>query len=170
LDLGANDGAYSILAARHADQVVAVDGDEAVIDGLYRRLRHDGVDNVLSLVMDLADPSPGLGWRNRERAPFASRVQPDVVLSLALVHHLAITANVPLPAIVDWLHGFGARLVVEFVDRADPMTRRLLGNKPAGLFDDYRIDHFEQLLADRFHIAERQVVPSGSRSLYLCQP
>ncbi len=170
LDLGANDGAYSMLAAGHAEQVVAVDGDEAVIDGLYRRLRHDGVTNVLPLVMNLSDPSPGLGWRNQERAPFAARVRPDLVLSLALVHHLAITANVPLPEVVDWLHGFGARLVVEFVDRPDPMTRRLLSNKPPGLFDDYRIDHFEKLLTDRFHITERQVVPSGTRTLYLCEP
>lgn len=170
LDLGANDGAYSLLAAGHAEQVVAVDGDEAVIDSLYRRLRHEGVANVLPLVMNLADPSPGIGWRNKERAPFAARVRPDVVLSLALVHHLAIAANVPLGQIVDWLHGFGARLVVEFVDRADPMTRRLLANKPVGLFDDYRIDHFEELLAERFHIAERQVVPSGTRTLYLCEP
>jgi SAM-dependent methyltransferase len=170
LDLGANDGAYSLLAARSAEQVVAVDGDEAVIDGLYRRLRADGVVNVLPLVMNLVDPSPGIGWRNRERAPFQTRVRPDVVLSLALVHHLAITSNVPLPDIVDWLHGFGARLVVEFVDRTDPMTRRLLANKPAGLFDDYRIEHFEDLLAAQFHIGARQVVPSGTRTLYLCQP
>ncbi|MDP8986886.1 MAG: hypothetical protein M3N11_00840, partial [Actinomycetota bacterium] len=92
------------------------------------------------------------------------------VLSLALVHHLAITVNVPIPEIVDWLHGFGARLVVEFVDRADPMTQRLLANKPAGLFDDYRIDHFEDLLARRFHIAERQALPGGTRTLYLCEP
>ncbi|MDP8987156.1 MAG: class I SAM-dependent methyltransferase, partial [Actinomycetota bacterium] len=120
LDLGANDGAYSLLAAGHAELVVAVDGDEAVIDGLYRRLRREGVANVLPLVMNLADPSPGIGWRNKERSPFAARVRPDVVLSLALVHHLAITVNVPIPEIVDWLHGFGARLVVEFVDRADP--------------------------------------------------
>jgi SAM-dependent methyltransferase len=170
LDLGANDGAYSLLAARHAEQVVAVDGDEAVIDGLYRRLHADGVDNVLPLVMNLVDPSPGIGWRNRERAPFETRVRPDLVLSLALVHHLAITSNVPLPEIVDWLRGFGARLVVEFVDRPDPMTRRLLANKPAGLFDDYRIEHFEALLAGRFDVAERQVVPSGTRTLYLCEP
>jgi SAM-dependent methyltransferase len=169
LDLGANDGAYSLLAARHAEQVVAVDGDEAVIDSLYRHLHADSVDNVLPLVMNLVDPSPGIGWRNRERAPFEERVDPDVVLSLALVHHLAITSNVPLPEIVDWLHGFGARLVVEFVDRPDPMTRRLLANKPAGLFDDYRIEHFEELLAGRFHIAGRQVVPSGTRILYLCE-
>jgi ribosomal protein L11 methylase PrmA len=101
LDLGANDGAYSVLAAEHADHVVAVDGDEKVVDLVYRRLLAEERENVLPLVMNLADPSGGFGWRNRERAPFAERVQPDV--TLALVHHLAIGANVPLPEVVDWL-------------------------------------------------------------------
>lgn len=92
-----------MLAAEHADHVVAVDGDEKVVDLVYRRLLAEERENVLPLVMNLADPSGGIGWRNRERAPFAERVQPDV--TLALVHHLAIGANVPLPEVVDWLGG-----------------------------------------------------------------
>ena len=90
LDLGANDGAYSRLAAERADYVVAVDSDEMVIDRLYRRLRVERKENILPLVMNLVDPSGGLGWRNRERAAFAERVRPDVTLALALVHHLRI--------------------------------------------------------------------------------
>ncbi|CAN5858133.1 nodulation protein NoeA [soil metagenome] len=170
LDLGANDGAYSVLAARYSEQVVAVDGDEMVIDQLFRRLQADGITNVLPLVMDLADPSPGLGWRHRERAPFLARVRPEVVLSLALVHHLAISANIPLPEMVDWLRSFDARLVVEFVHPDDPMVERLLANKPAGLFDDYRTESFEELLAARFAIARRELLPGGTRSLYVADP
>lgn len=170
LDLGANDGAYSRLAAEHADYVVAVDGDEAVIDRLYRQLRAEGNEKVLPLVMDLVDPSGGLGWRNRERAPFASRVQPDVVLALALVHHLAIGANVPLPQVVDWLAEFGCRVVVELPHPDDPMVTRLLANKPAGLFDDYRQDAFEKLLAEQFTIARAETLPGGTRTLYVLDP
>lgn len=169
LDLGANDGAYSLLAAEHADYVVAVDGDEAVVDRLYRRLRADGRENVLPLVMDLVDPSGGLGWRNRERAPFADRVRPDLVLALALVHHLAIGANVPLPQVVDWLGDFGCRAVVELVHVEDPMVARLLADKPPGLFDDYRRDAFEALLADRFTIGRRETLPGGTRTLYVVE-
>lgn len=170
LDLGANDGAYSLLAAEHADYVVAVDGDEAVIDRLYRRLRADGRENVLPLVMDLTDPSGGLGWRNRERAPFVDRVRPDLTLALALVHHLAVGANVPLPQVVEWLAGFGGRLVVEFVHVDDPMVTRLLSNKPAGLFDDYTREGFEALLAERFTVAATETLPGGTRTLYLVHP
>ncbi len=171
LDLGANDGAFSMLAPPHPDHVVAADGDELVIDQLYRRLQSDGGPaNVVPLVVDLTDPSPGLGWRNRERAPFSERVRPAAVLALALVHHLAISANVPLPEVVDWLAAFGARLVVEFVHPEDPMAQRLLANKPAGLFDDYRTERFEELLEARFTVHECQVAPSGTRTLYLAEP
>ena len=170
LDLGANDGVYSLLAAEQADCVVAVDGDEMVIDRLYRRLRAERNENVLPLVMNLVDPSGGVGWRNRERAAFADRVRPDVTLALALVHHLAIAASVPLPEVVSWLRSFGGRLVVEFVHVDDVQVQRLLANKPAGLFDDYRREAFEALLAEQFLVHEQQSLPGGSRTLYLAEP
>lgn len=174
LDLGANDGAYSRLAAGYARQVVAVESDHAVTDTLYRQLRdrpeHERDQRILPLVMDLADPSPGGGWRSRERAGFADRSDADTVLALALVHHLAIGRNVPLPEVIDALAGLGRRLVVEFVDPADPMAQRLLANKPAGMFGDYRREVFEHLLAQRFTIARREELPSGTRTLYAGVP
>ncbi|MFF5181418.1 class I SAM-dependent methyltransferase [Micromonospora sp. NPDC000316] len=169
LDLGANDGRYSRLAAGHADYVVAVEQDPAVVDELYRALRSEGQRRILPLVVDLADPSPGGGWRGVERAGFAERASAGVVLALALVHHLAIGRNVPLPEVVDWLAGLtapGGAVVVEFVHPEDPMARRLLANKPEGLFPDYRRDTFERLLAARGRITERLELPSGTRTLY----
>jgi hypothetical protein len=170
LDLGANDGAYSRLAAEQADYVVAVDGDEMVVDALYRRLRSEGSENILPLVMNLVDPSGGIGWRNRERAPFVERIRPDLVLALALVHHVAIAANVPLPEVVSWLGSFGARVVVEFVDVDDVQVQRLLANKPPGLFDDYGREAFERLLAEQFLVHDQQHLPNGTRTLYLAEP
>jgi SAM-dependent methyltransferase len=170
LDLGANDGAYARLAAERAAYVVAVDGDEVVMDGLFRRLRSEGNENILPLVMNLVDPSGGLGWRNRERAPFVERVRPDVVLALALVHHVAIAANVPLPEVVSWLRSFGGRVVVEFVDIDDVQVKRLLANKPPGLFDDYGREAFERLLAEHFLVHEQLRLPNGTRTLYLAEP
>jgi ribosomal protein L11 methylase PrmA len=170
LDLGANDGAYSWLAAEHAVYLVAFDGDESVIDALYRSLRAERNEQILPLVVDLADPPGGIGWRNRERAPFSERMRPDVVLALALVHHLVIAANVPVPEVVAWLRSFGGRVVVEFVEPADVQVQRLLANKPSGLFDDYTRPAFEQLLAEHFLIAAQESLPSGTRTLYLLDP
>jgi hypothetical protein len=170
VDLGANDGAYARVAAEHAGYVLAVEGDPGVTDELYQALRRDRERRVLPLVMDLANPSPGVGWRNLERPAFLERARPAGVLCLALVHHLAIGRNVPLPEVVEWLAAFGGPLVVEFVDPADPMAARLLANKPAGLFGDYRRDTFEHLLGEHFTITAREELPSGTRTLYAGTP
>lgn len=170
LDLGCNDGTFSRLAQEHADYVVAVDGDEQTIDALYRQLREEGNRTILPLVIDLTDPSPAIGWRSKERASFLDRARPDAVLALALVHHLAIGANIPLPEVVSWLHGFGGRLVVEYVEPTDPMAQRLLANKPEGLFPGYRREVFEELLAARFLVEQQVTLAGGTRTLYAAVP
>jgi SAM-dependent methyltransferase len=170
LDLGTNEGGYARVAARYARQVVAVERDHAVTDALYRRLRDEGERRILPLVMDLANPSPGGGWRAVERAPFVGRRPADTVLALALVHHLAIGHDAPLPHVVDLLAALGREVVVEFVDPADPMARRLLANKPAGQFGDYHREGFERVLAGRFTITRRERLPSGTRTLYAGVP
>lgn len=169
-DLGCNDGIYSRIVAETGAYVVAVDSDDVTVDVLYRSLRDDGITNVLPLVMDLVDPSPARGWRGEERSAFTDRDRPDLVLALALVHHLAIAANVPLGEVVSWFRSFGSRLIVEFVEPHDPMAQRLLGNKPAGMFPDYRIAEFERLLEAEFVIESREALPSGSRTLFTVKP
>jgi SAM-dependent methyltransferase len=169
-DLGCNEGTYSRLAAEHADHVIAVDGDDVTIEQLYRSLREAGDTRVLPLVMDLADPSPGIGWRNRERAGFGDRARPDLVLALALVHHLSLTNGVPLLEVVDWLASFGGDVVVEFVDRGDPMAQRLLANKPDGTHDGYTLPAFEAAIATRFRVEAREELPGGTRTLFQLTP
>lgn len=170
LDLGCNDGTFSLLAQDYADYVVALDNDEQTIDLMYRRLRAERNTKILPLVMDLTDPSPAIGWRSRERPSFLDRARPGAVLALALVHHLAVGANIPLPEVVSWLHSLGGHLVVEFVGPEDPMSRRLLSNKPAGLFPDYRLEVFEALLAERFEIERQLTLAGGTRTLYSAFP
>jgi ribosomal protein L11 methylase PrmA len=170
LDLGCNDGTYSLLAQDEADYVVALDNDEQTIDLMYRRLRAERNSKILPLVMDLTDPSPAIGWRSQERPSFLERAKPEAVLALALLHHLAIGANVPLPEVVSWLHSLGGRLVVEFVGPDDPMSQRLLSNKPAGLFPDYRREVFEKLLHERFEIERQETLEGETRTLYSAVP
>jgi hypothetical protein len=170
LDLGANDGRFSMLAVDHGARLaIAADSDHVVVDRLYRRLRDAGDTRVLPLVVDLADPPPGLGWRSHERRPWAERMQPDLVLALALVHHLALTDTVPFAEIVGFLADFDAPLIVEFPHRDDPMVERLLRRKRAGLFDHYATADWERALAERFDVLDREVLPSGRRTLYRCR-
>jgi SAM-dependent methyltransferase len=169
LDLGANDGHFSRLALRAgAEYVVAVDSDDLVVDRLYRDLKRDGEQRVLPLVLDLSDPSPGLGWRSRERLPFVERVRPDLVLCLAVVHHLALTNSVPLEEIVAFLGDFGAPLVVEFPHDDDVMASRLLARKRRGVFDAYNQENWERALQSRFTVVASETLPGGTRTLYHC--
>ena len=72
-----------------------------------------------------------------ERKPLADRGTPDLVLALALIHHITIAANVPVREFVDWLASLGTSLVIEFPTREDPMVKKLLGPKREGLHPDY---------------------------------
>ncbi len=168
-DLGANTGRFSRLAAANADTVVAMDIDHLAVDRFYRSLRTSGPDNILPLVMDLADASPSLGWRGQERRSLAERPRPELALCLALVHHLVIGRNVPLPELIDHLADLDAELIVEFVHRDDPMVLHLLRNK-TDLYDDYDRKPFEQALGERFEIARSETLPNGTRTLYLARP
>jgi SAM-dependent methyltransferase len=168
-DLGCNDGRYTRVAASHAEYAVGVDADPGAVELLYRSLRSEGSERILPLVVDLADPSPGLGWRGLERRPLWERGTPELVLGLALVHHLAISANVPLAELLDWLRGLDSALVVEWVDPEDEMARRLLTAKREGLHDDYERSRFEALLGDRFAIERAQELADGRRVLYLAK-
>lgn len=169
-DMGCNDGAYSRIAAESSDQVVAFDLDHATVDALYRSLREAGETRILPLVANLADPSPGLGWRGLERRTLEQRGRPDLVLALALVHHVSITANVPLAELLAWLAQLEATLVIEFPKREDPMVRRLLSGKREGSNADYELETFERLLGERFEVERREELPSGLRVLYLAHP
>lgn len=156
-DLGANDGHFSIAASPHADQVVAMDGDGLVIDRLYRRLRDSGPANVLPLVMDLADPSPGWGWRGRERVRLEDRGTPDLSLLLAVVHHLVIAANLPLTEVIDWLASLGGEVVFEWVPPTDPMARKLAVNKKSWeIHPDYTEDVCRHRIDRHFQVVEEQ--------------
>jgi hypothetical protein len=165
-DLGANDGHYARIAAVHAGSVVAFDSDEVSVERLYRQLRTEGNTRVLPLVMDLVDPSPSLGWRHQERRSLEYRAAPDLVLALAVVHHLAISRNVPLGDIVAWLSALGPELVVELPLPEDPQVQRLLRNKQRDVEISYTTEVFEAALHRHFTVLAREVLPSGRRLLY----
>lgn len=169
-DIGANNGRYSRIAAEGAKTVVAVDADQGPVELLYRDLRQEGNEQILTLTMNLADPSPGLGWRGLERRSLPDRGKPDLVLALALIHHVAISANVPVKEFVDWLASLGSALVIEFPTREDPMVQKLLAPKRDGLHPDYELGYFEQVLGDAFEVERSERLESDTRVLYFARP
>ncbi|HEY8241566.1 MAG TPA: class I SAM-dependent methyltransferase, partial [Kiritimatiellia bacterium] len=141
LDVGCNTGTYSVMAAESGAKVVSVDSDHDCVEALYRTARERKL-NILPLVVDISNPSPAVGFQNGERERFLDRVSADAVLALALVHHLLITARIPLDGIRDLFHGLTRKwLVIEFVDRDDPMFQTLLALRE-DLYKDWTLDVF----------------------------
>ena len=169
-DLGCNDGRYARIVAEEGARVLALDADQGPVELLYRELRAEGDERILPLVMNVTDPSPGLGWRGEERRPLELRGRPELVLCLALVHHVTITANLPMRAWVDWLAALGATLVIEFPTREDPMVQRLLAAKQQGTHADYEREAFEGCLRAAFDVERSLRLASGTRLLYLAHP
>jgi SAM-dependent methyltransferase len=169
-DIGCNNGRYSRIAAEGARNVISVDADDGPVELLYRDLRGEGDEKILTLTMNLADPSPALGWRGLERKTMAERGKPDLVLALALIHHVAISANVPVREFLDWLASLGTALVIEFPTREDPMVQKLLAPKREGLHPDYELEFFESALNEMFEVERSERLESGTRVLYFARP
>lgn len=172
-DLGANNARHSRLVAPVARQVLAIDADAGTVERTFHALRGSTTRSdarVLPLVIDLAAPSPALGWRGSERKSLLQRGRPDLVLALALIHHLVITANIPVRDVVRWLGDLGAAVVVEFPHRGDPMVRGLLARKRPGLHGDYEQATFERHLVQLFDIRRTEQLRSGTRTLYYATP
>ena len=168
-DLGANTGTFSRIAARHSEIVVAVDGDHDAVDVLYREAREGHERNIIPLVMDLANPSPGQGWAGRERAPFVERRSPDMALCLALIHHLRVSANVPVSLLVKWLRSMDATVIVEFIGRNDDMFGKLAENKRED-YADYTSDNFQSEVTRHFTIEDSMGLKAGKREMLLLEP
>ncbi|MEM7170686.1 MAG: methyltransferase [Pseudomonadota bacterium] len=168
-DLGGNTGDFSRILAENTESVVLVDGDSLAVERAFRTFQAEGETRILPLYMDLSDPSPDRGWRGRERGSLLQRGQPELVLALALVHHLVIGANVPLSDFVDWLADLGCAVVVEFVTRDDDMVKQLMRNRE-DQFSDYELHHFEELLHQRFRLIDQKPLKGGQRVIYHLEP
>jgi ribosomal protein L11 methylase PrmA len=165
-DLGGNVGAFSRIASDRGIFTVCFDVDPGCVEANYRRVAEAGEKNLLPLVLDLTNPSSRIGWESRERMSLADRGPADLVLTLALVHHLAIGNNVPLPRLGAYLAELGRALVVEFVPKSDPKVRDLLVVRE-DIFGDYTAEGFERAFGERFEILRREPVRESERVLYL---
>ncbi|HTD92275.1 MAG TPA: hypothetical protein VK644_00615 [Chitinophagaceae bacterium] len=165
-DLGANEGAFARLLSKREIETLAVDFDPFCIDALYKAIKKDNEKKLQPGILDLSNPSPAIGVNNEERMPFLQRVNVDIVLALALVHHLAIGKNIPFEKIADLFHRLGRILVIEFVPKTDEKVQLMLETKP-DIYTDYTEDNFVSSFSTYFSIAERQEVEDTGRVLFL---
>ena len=165
-DLGANTGEYSRAARQVVPSVIAFDIDPAAVERNYRRVKTENETGILPLLLDLTNPSPALGWAHRERQRLEERGPTDVLLALAVVHHLAIGHNLPLERVAGFLARVGRSLIIEFVPKSDSQVRRLLRDR-ADIFPDYTREGFEAAFRGHFRIERAVPVAESERTLYL---
>jgi SAM-dependent methyltransferase len=170
LDVGCNTGHFSEIAARSGSKVVAIDLDAVVVGRTWQRAIERNL-NILPLVVNLARPTPAVGWRNAEYPSFLERATGsfDLVMMLAVLHHLLVTERIPLAEIFDVVSQLTNRyLVIEYVSREDPMFDRLTRGRER-LHAHFSQEFFEAACNQQFILMEKHSLKRGLRWLYLLQ-
>lgn len=167
-DMGANTGFFTRIASERGIPSIAFDIDPAAVEKNYLQAKSAKEKNILPLVQDLTNPSSSLGWNHRERNSLLERSSADMVFALAIIHHLAISNNVPMGEIADFFHGVGKWLVIEFVPKSDSQVQKLLASR-LDIFDEYTVEGFERYFAEKFAIREKVGIVGSERYLYLME-
>ncbi len=165
-DLGANTGVFSRLAAEIGATVYGFDVDPACVEMGFRHCRREKIKKVMPLYLDLTNPTPAVGWAHQERLSLAERGPADVVMALALIHHLSISNNLPFQRVARYFRELGRQLIIEFVPKTDPQVKRLLRSRK-DIFESYDQETFEAAFSEQFAIVDRHAVGSDGRVLYL---
>ena len=168
IDLGANDGYFSWLLKDQANNIIAVDFDSNCVNELYKKTRKEKVKNINPLVATLNTPSPTIGWANTERSSLTHRLNADLILALALVHHLAISNNVPLLKIAEWFAGMGRYLLIEFVPKEDEKVKQLLLHR-TDIFSEYDVANFKKDFGNYYNFIQELKVGDTGRVLFLME-
>lgn len=168
-DLGANNGEFSYLLAEKKIITLAGDFDHYCINNLYNNLKSQKKQNILPLLVDLSNPSPATGFNNEERPSFLNRSQFDLAMALALIHHLAVSKNIPFSKLVE-LFGLTTNkyLIIEFVPKNDEKVQLLLKNRK-DIFINYNSQEFEKYFERRFKITSKAPIADSGRTLYLME-
>jgi hypothetical protein len=166
LDLGANNGLFSRLASDKGIFTISSDIDPLAVEINYLETKIKGETNLQPLLIDLTNPSPAIGWANTERQTFTQRAGTDVVMALALIHHLAIGSNVPFDKIASYMAELGPHLIIEFVPKTDSQVKRLLVSRQ-DIFHDYSEKSFEKAFTTHYSIVDKVLLKTPARILYL---
>jgi len=167
-DFGANIGIFSRIGSNKGIFTISFDIDSSAVDRNYRECVRNKETNILPLLIDFTNPSPGIGWENKERMSLSDRGPADCVFALALVHHLAISNNTPFSKIAHFFSGLSTTLIIEFIPKHDSQVQRLLASRE-DIFFDYTQEIFEKEFKVFFNIISANKIRHSERILYLME-
>jgi len=165
-DFGANTGFFSRISSNKGIMTISFDYDVLAVEENYSEVIKNNEDTILPLVIDLSNPSPGLGWNNVERHSLKDRGPVDLIMALALIHHLAISNNLPLDKIASFFSNLCKYLIIEFVPKVDSQVQKLISVRD-DVFPDYSQQNFEEGFEKKFDITEKVELHDSHRILYL---
>ncbi|HLG91156.1 MAG TPA: hypothetical protein VI336_03315 [Candidatus Saccharimonadales bacterium] len=165
-DLGANNGLFSRIASDRGIRTVAFDIDPVAVEANYLHIKEQGETKIRAILMDLTNSSPALGWAHEERQSLEQRGPTDMIFALALVHHLAISNNLPLESVADYFCRLGEYLVIEFVPKGDSQVDKLLATRE-DIFPNYTEEGFEAAFKTKYSLVDKIKIRGSKRTLYL---
>lgn len=165
-DLGANNGVFSRLASEQGAFTVSFDIDPAAVEQNYRQVKNEKEKKLLPLILDLTNPSPAIGWHNRERESIIDRAPVEMVFALALIHHMSISNNVPFSQLAKFLSVMGKWLIIEFIPKSDSQVQKLLQSR-VDIFNQYNNEDFERIFIEHYTIHKKERIHESERYLYL---
>jgi len=164
-DLGANTGEFTRVASEQGVNCIAFDIDPLAVNSNYHYVKQQNITNILPLVMDLTNPSPSIGWSNEERLGFKSRPLPEAVIALAIIHHLAISNNLPFKKIARFLSELSENLIIEFVPKSDSQVKKLLESR-MDIFGEYHEEAFIREFETFYNIMAKEKVIDSERTIF----
>lgn len=167
-DMGANTGVFSRLASTKGINTISYDIDPLAVEKNYLSSSQNSEQNILPLILDLTNPSSGIGWNHDERMSIMQRGPADMVFALALVHHLAISNNVPLNKLAEFFSQISKFLIIEFVPKSDSQVKRLLLTRD-DIFENYDVKNFEIEFSKFFKIINSKKILDSERTIYIME-
>ncbi|MBK7884359.1 MAG: hypothetical protein IPJ81_11650 [Chitinophagaceae bacterium] len=120
--------------------------------------------NIIPLVVDFCNPSPGTGLDSKERLSFFERIQQaDIIIFLALAHHIVLSSNVPLPLLSKSLSEKCNFLIIEFCTEEDEKVKEIIARKK--YHHEWSIEYFENNFTQYFIQLKKEFIFSN-RVLY----
>jgi len=170
LDLGCNNGEFSRMALDSGSKVIALDADHDAIQALY--FSHAGQDRIYPVFARLDDIHGGRGWAGQEHSGLMQRLGrcADLVMLLAIVHHLTIAAAVYLDQVARFAAACTRRwLIVEFLAPTDPQVK-LLSMQRRRNAEEFSLDRQrEAFITAGFQIRQEIWLPNSHRVIALLE-
>lgn len=167
-DLGANTGEFTKVASQLGAICIAYDIDPLAVEIHYNQIKKENNTLILPLILDLTNPSSPIGWNNEERMGFKERPLPDLVIALALIHHLAVSNNLPFQKIAGFLSELSEHLIIEFVPKSDSQVLKLLQSRK-DIFENYNEQTFINEFQEFFNIKAKEKIIESERTMYWMQ-